>query len=747
MKALIPRLQIKDPGLVNLRKAARAVLVIPTLYAIMSWMLGTSSPVGLFAFFAAAVILVIADLGGSLTARAVGYVVMVALGAAIIAVGTLLTETLVGGAVAMFVIVFVAAYVRLYGGYAPVFFGPIALAYSLSVLDPLWTGGMGERVLGWCIGGGVGLVAVLVLWPVNRRSGIRASAAGAAGALAEALTSHADGEAARAALKRADDTLADLRMKMAAPLRPGELMSRDLGLFHLAEDLQHAVDFAREALDCGISDDDATLAAAVARAFGEIQAVLAGERPPVAAAEGIAPLDEARQASRRKEREVVLRATRGGTGDPVDSLRRAFPLLALSHVALWALACAAEATGAGKDVGAVDGLPELADASDRPADLLRRIVDTAVTHFRPSGVTFQNSVRAAAAMTVAVVAAELLPVQHAFWITLGTVFVLRTSAASTSVTALQAVIGTFIGFCVAAVALILFSDNKAVLWTLLPIATFFAAYTPGAVGFVAGQVSFTTLLVVLFTLISPAGLSTDVVRLETVSIGAGTAALMALLLWPRGAHAVLAATVASLYRAAGDGIRFAVTGGSAERRAALHRLSAEQGRAEAVFRTALGERGERIDTPAWLTVLRPPSVVHVMLAALRRELTDQEEERLGAAGNAVRRRQDEVAVALERAAERLDPQHAPGGTTPAALPSAAMTSDATPELNRCLEMGEACDEALAADIAFLVNWDLWLSHLADEIRRAEPSLDLVVSASQPGSWLRWSLPKLRAAAG
>jgi aryl-alcohol dehydrogenase-like predicted oxidoreductase len=77
MAASIPRLLVKDPDLVNLRKAARAVLVLPALYTVLSWAF-SSSAVGLFAFFAAVVVLVIADLSGSLKARAIGYVVLVA---------------------------------------------------------------------------------------------------------------------------------------------------------------------------------------------------------------------------------------------------------------------------------------------------------------------------------------------------------------------------------------------------------------------------------------------------------------------------------------------------------------------------------------------------------------------------------------------------------------------------------------------------------------------------------------------
>ncbi len=741
MAALVRRLRSKDPDLINLRKAGRAVLLLPPIYAGLTWAFGDTT-IGLFGFFAGFVFLVIADLGGPFMGRALACLALLVLGDLTIAIATLLTDSPIGGALGMFVLVFLASFARVYGGYAPAFLAPLALAYSLSVLDPLWSVDMFDRLLGWSLGSAIATIGALVLWPVSLRSQLRAKQAVVAADLAAALSSSRDADAARGHLKRAVDTLGDVGMKAAMPMGPGSLSSRDLGLLHLVDDLDYAADITQKVLDQGIGADDEPLAAATAQAFGETENVLLGEGQPGDSAPDITALDKARLANQKQEIDDVLRAYERGADDPTDRFRRSFLLRALSHVALWVEARAAEAAGAAGRIHPVASAPEIDPMSDRPAAMLRRAFDTAVTHFRPSGVTFQNSIRAAAAMTLAVVAAEHVPLAHGFWITLGTLVILRSSASSTSTTALQAVAGTFIGFCVAAAVLLLLGESRLALWTLLPVAIFLAAYAPGVAGFVLGQVSLTSLFVILFTLVSPAGISTDIIRLETVSLGAVAAAITALLLWPRGARAVLAVTLARLYRSAANAINLFMTSAPAERDAACQQLMAERRRADAAFGIALGERGEHIDALAWIAVLRAPGIVEALLAGLMQGLPERAEGQLGDAADAMRRRRAELAAALSRAANRLDPQQSQGGPAP----SHAKASDTPTALRRCLKSAERWNEELVSDAAVLASGDMWLSLLADEIQRAEPALDTVVSASRPGSWLRWSLPRFYAPA-
>jgi uncharacterized membrane protein YccC len=130
-------------------------------------------------------------------------------------------------------------------------------------------------------------------------------------------------------------------------------------------------------------------------------------------------------------------------------------------------------------------------------------------------------------------------VQHAFWVVLGTLSVLRSNALATGSTILQAVAGTTAGI-VAGVGLILaIGSHEPVLWAVLPLAVLLAAYAPRAVSFAAGQAGFTVVVVILFDIIQPTGWKVGLIRVEDVAIGFAISLGVGLLFWPRGAASVL----------------------------------------------------------------------------------------------------------------------------------------------------------------------------------------------------------------
>src|SRR6185437_6007332 len=135
----------------------------------------------------------------------------------------------------------------------------------------------------------------------------------------------------------------------------------------------------------------------------------------------------------------------------------------------------------------------------------------------------------AIALTGAVAIARLTNLQHGFWVVLGTLSVLRTSASATGLTALRAVEGTLVGFAIGAALLIGIGASQPALWAALPIAVFVAAYTPGAAPFVAGQAAFTIYIVVLFNLLHPAGWQVGLVRAEDVALGGAVSAFVGIL--------------------------------------------------------------------------------------------------------------------------------------------------------------------------------------------------------------------------
>ena len=140
-------------------------------------------------------------------------------------------------------------------------------------------------------------------------------------------------------------------------------------------------------------------------------------------------------------------------------------------------------------------------------------------------------------------------VQHGFWVVLGTLSVLRTSAASTGATAWRALAGTVVGFV----------DRRG--------AAARDRHRAGrAVGRCcrsrcsspptrreprrssSGQAAFTVTIVVLFNLLAPAGWRVGLLRIEDVAIGCAVSLVVGVLFWPRGVASVVGDDLADAFR-------------------------------------------------------------------------------------------------------------------------------------------------------------------------------------------------------
>ena len=147
-------------------------------------------------------------------------------------------------------------------------------------------------------------------------------------------------------------------------------------------------------------------------------------------------------------------------------------------------------------------------------------------HTSLRSVWFLNSARGAVALAVAVAVADLTNVQHAFWVVLGTLSVLRTNAAATGATALRAIAGTVVGFFIGGALILAIGAHPAALWAALPVAVLIASYSPGTLPFAVGQAGFTVTISILFNILVPVGWKVGVVRVEDVAIGAAVSALV-----------------------------------------------------------------------------------------------------------------------------------------------------------------------------------------------------------------------------
>src|SRR5258708_31882821 len=184
------------------------------------------------------------------------------------------------------------------------------------------------------------------------------------------------------------------------------------------------------------------------------------------------------------------------------------------------------------------------------AGAMLRLGQTIRAHLVPTSSVLHNSLRVAVGLSLAVLVARLLQLEHAFWVVLGTLSALRSNALATGRTTLQAIAGTLVGFAIGAAMLVIMGTASTALWVVLPVSVFFAAYAGSAIGFVAGQAAFTVLVLIIFNLIAAVGWQLGVARLEDVALRVGISVMVGLLLWPRGPQGQLPTTLPALYHPA-----------------------------------------------------------------------------------------------------------------------------------------------------------------------------------------------------
>ena len=225
------------------------------------------------------------------------------------------------------------------------------------------------------------------------------------------------------------------------------------------------------------------------------------------------------------------------------------------------------------------------------------------SYLEPHSVWLHNSLRGAAGLGLAVLAARLTGVQHSFWVVLGALSVLRSNALNTGQDAVRAVLGTAAGFIVGAALLAGIGTNTTLLWFLLPLAVFLAGVAPAVISFAAGQAAFTLTVVILFNILQPAGWRVGLVRIEDVALGVGVSLVVGVLFWPRGAAPALRRALAEAYAASAGYLASTVRSGTSSGDPGTSALpglagdaaqtAAASRRLDDAFRTFLAERGAK----------------------------------------------------------------------------------------------------------------------------------------------------------
>jgi uncharacterized membrane protein YccC len=560
---------VSDPGRFALRAAIRAAVVVSATFAFAHFVIDDNQ-VELFAAFGSISLLVMLDFSGPRRVRLLAYVVLGLASGVLIALGTLAaTAGPVVGALAMFAVGLAILLAGVINGYlAAASFGAL-LTFVLPVMIPSAVENIPDRLAGYGLAWAVAVPTVMLWWPKRPPSALREASASACRALAALVR-----EPTEAAVTEASDAVDAVRQRfLSTPYRP----TGSSGATGAAAALVDELGWLR-----GVAGEPDFAAPAPARAMCVEALEACAERldhrgPDPDPAPLQAALDE--DAVRLRERLAAL-----ARGDDEQALRAAlragFDARILLHLSLRILR-----------------LTHLARGGRVPGESHARVAATLLRgHASMRSVWLRNSIRGAVALALAVFVALELSVQRAFWVVLATMTVMRSSALSTGSTAIRAFAGTTVGIVVGGLLVWAIGDHTVLLWIALPIAVALGAYAPKAISFAAGQAAFTIVVLVLFNLISPVGWEVGLVRITDVAIGFAISLAVGLLLWPRGAVAVLRDAIAEGYTRgaahATAAFERVFSGGSGTSMPVLAAESlAAQQRLDAAFRQALDERG------------------------------------------------------------------------------------------------------------------------------------------------------------
>jgi hypothetical protein len=536
-------------------RTVRAVIVIPSLFALTYEGFGNLQ-MALFAAFGGFANLVVASFGGTRRDKAIAH-----LGLALTGSVGLIIGTAVHGIDWLAVLVTIpVTFGIFFAGVA----GPNAASGVIAALFPfvlpVATAGtvstIPDRLAGWWLASAVSTVAVLVFSPPSPGDRLRAAAVGSARALAAVLDAAVTGTAAAAdhqACQAAKNEL--LNAFASTPYRPTGLATADQAMASVVQFLEWTTALVADATDGHPNLDRA--AQPDRDLLAETAVVLRQAGDLLADRDGTAPVPDVEELERRRKAsaayhqsaapdadydatqavaqyafhaQVISLAVRGLVADALIATRRADPETIAARRRSW-YGAQPEGTQAERRAAAVTGA-----------------VGVLTRHASIRSVWFRNSLRASVALAAAVLVADVSGVQHGFWVVLGTLSVLRTSAAATESTALRALGGTAIGFVVGALLLLGIGTSTPALWVALPIAIAVAAYAPGTLPFILGQAAFTVVVVVLFNLLVPAGWTVGLLRIEDVALGCLVSLVVGVLFWPRGAGAVVGDDLADAFR-------------------------------------------------------------------------------------------------------------------------------------------------------------------------------------------------------
>ena len=555
------RVEAHDPNWVTSKRALRAAVIVPINFAIGSQVIGNAQ-VATFAAFGSFALLIFASFPGGRASRFGAYAALAVSGAALIVLGTFLATPDWLAVIAMGVVAFAVLFSGVVSSVINAGTQAALLAFILSVMLPGTHADLPERLLGWAIACAVAVPVALFVWPPADQNVLRDRAAKLCRAMAAMLDldQPAPGEGDTLVAMRAAARELRRAFRVSAAARTAALSTGARLLVRLVEELEWLATIVTNACadaPGGWPEQGRRLRESAARLLASCADTLAhnGDGPAQTACDDLASCIAALRKARENvadEALAALRASARGGDDSIVAGEFDRPLYA-AHELGYATTLAAETVAA------------IADADSRTwwRRLLGRGTAGAAQrvaggHFDRRSVWLQSSVRGAVGLALAVLLSRVADAQNAFWIGLGALSVLRSSALATGATVVRALLGTGLGFVIGAGFVTIIGTNPALLWTLLPLVSFVAAAAPALISFAAGQAAFTVFVIILFNIIAPAGWKIGVVRIEDVALGCAASLVAGFLFWPRGAAAALGSAFADAYSTAARFLRHSI---------------------------------------------------------------------------------------------------------------------------------------------------------------------------------------------
>jgi hypothetical protein len=583
----IPRPLVNDPGLVSLKSAARAAIVMPAVFAFADQVIGQPQT-ALFAAFGSFAMLVLASFSGPPRSRFTAYLSLGISGVALVALGTACSGNAWLAAGAMAVVGFVILFSGVINGYFAAGGTAAVLVFVLSVAVPAPVSAIGLRLAGWGLAAGVGLLAVMLIWPPRERATLRADTARCCLGMATVADSVCgDGPAEAASLAAAGESIRALRGRLTAtPHRPTGPTRPTAALAGVIDELG----WLYQSLEIMARSPEGELCVAentaAIRAVATVLRASAGEldgRPDLsdrdrAGKQPVQRLERARETAAQMLARRVAEQPRIPDEQALQAqVDRGFRVYTISYTARQ-IAGYARAASLHPDGPLIEGVPGPAElaaaarsavpqpgpdpltgvlpASGRWPSWMRSLLDAVegftTTHADYRSIWFRNSVRGAVGLAIAVFIAQKSGLQHSFWVVLGTLSVLRSNALGTGRSVISALAGTAAGIVIGAAILIPLKGDDTVLWAILPVAVLLGAYAPRVISFAAGQAAFTVVVLVLFNIIQPTGWKVGILRIEDVAVGFAISLGVGLVFWPRGAAALLRQNLAAAYSRTSD---------------------------------------------------------------------------------------------------------------------------------------------------------------------------------------------------